>query len=174
LHRAIESFDRARSLAPGLLEASHNYAAVSLLTRSFERAESAYRATLSRSPKDYEALVGLSLALRGQAKGQGDEALLTAAEKALERATAVAPERPEAYFNRALLTSEFRAKSTEGSTSLAMLKRAYCELGRFVERARNNGAYETALKRAEERRRDISDTLIFLREARPVDPLECG
>jgi tetratricopeptide (TPR) repeat protein len=184
LHRAIESFDRARTLAPALLEASHNYAAVSLLTRSFERAEIAYRATLARSPKDYEALVGLSLSLRGQAKGPTDEALLTAAEQALDRATALAPERPEAYFNRALLTSEFRAKSTEGTTAVTMLKRAHCELGRFVQRARNKPGYETALKRAEARRRDISDTLLFIREPDssasdslpepPLPPLECG
>lgn len=184
LRQAIESFDRARSLSPSLLEATHNYAAVSLLTRSFERAESAYRATLSRSPKDYEALVGLALALRGQAKGPGDEIRLAAAEKTLDRAMALAPERPEAYFNRALLTSEFRAKSTEDGTSLTMLKRAYCELGRFMQRARNKEQYEIALKRAEMRRRDISDTMLFLREwdprsadslpEPPADPLECG
>jgi tetratricopeptide (TPR) repeat protein len=184
LHRAIESFERARSLAPGLLEASHNYAAVCLLTRSFERAESAYRATLSRSPNDYEALVGLSLALRGQAKGPADAALLTAAEQALDRATALSPDRPEAYFNRALLTSEFRAKSAEGTTAVTMLKRAHCELGRFVQRARNKAEYATALKRAEARRRDISDTLLFIREPGPratdsppeppLDPVECG
>ena len=179
LHTAIVSFDRARRLQPALLEASHNYAALSLMTRSFERAEHAYRDVLARSPDDYEAHLGLSLALRAQAKGPGDTALLDEAERSLARAMKLAPERPEAYFNRAILTAELRAKSTDENASVRMLERAICELDRFRARARDEDRYAAALKRAAERRRDMTDVLIFVDhrsdEARrlPV-PLECG
>jgi tetratricopeptide (TPR) repeat protein len=179
LHTAVESFDRARKLNPSLLEASHNYAALSLMTRSFERAERAYRDVLAIAPNDYEAHLGLSLALRAQATSSGDTARLDAAERSLERAMKLAPERPEAYFNRAILTAELRAKTTDANTSLRMIERAVCELNRFTARARDKSQYASALKRAEERRRDMSDVLLFIGDGRtdasrplPV-PLEC-
>ena len=179
LHTAVESFDRARKLRPSLLEASHNYAALSLMTRSFERAERAYRDVLAVAPNDYEAHLGLSLALRAQATSSGDTARLDAAERSLERAMKLAPERPEAYFNRAILTAELRAKTTDANTSLRMIERAVCELNRFTARARDESRYASALKRAEERRRDMTDALLFIREGGteaspplPV-PLEC-
>lgn len=179
-HTAIESFERARTLRPSLLEASHNYAALSLMIRSFERAERAYRDVLARAPDDYEAHLGLSLALRGQAKSPADLELIDAAERSLHEAIRLAPERPEAYFNRAILTSELRAKVTDTEASLRMLRRAHCELSRFTARARHDGRYAVALKRAEERRRDMSDVLLFLgperseESAPPLAPLECG
>jgi tetratricopeptide (TPR) repeat protein len=180
LHTAIQSFERARRLNPGLLEASHNYAALSLMTRSFERAEQAYRDVLAAAPNDYEAHLGLSLALRAQAKSAADSARLDAAERSLERAMELAPERPEAYFNRAILTAELRAKTTDANASVRMLNRAVCELDRFTARARDKIRYTSALKRAEERRRDMTDVLLFLGPAqtegsRPLPvPLECG
>jgi len=180
LHTAIESFDRARTLEPALLEASHNYAALSLMTRSFDRAERAYRDVLARAPGDYEAHLGLSLALRAQAKGPADLRLLDAAERSLLEAMKLAPERPEAYFNRAILSSELRAKVTDTEASLRMFRRAYCELSRFTVRARDDGRYAAALKVAEARRRDMSDILLFLGPKRSTGseavsaPLECG
>ena len=162
LHTAIESFERARTLKPSLLEASHNYAALSLITRSFERAERAYREVLAFAPGDYEAHLGLSLALRAQAKGPADVALLDAAERSLERATELAPDRPEAYFNRAILSAELRAKITDPVASVEMLRRAYCEFHYFSQRAGDKREYAAALKLADERRRDMSDTLLFI------------
>jgi tetratricopeptide (TPR) repeat protein len=179
LHTAVESFDRARKLSPSLLEASHNYAALSLMTRSFDRAERAYRDVLAVAPNDYEAHLGLSLALRAQATSPADAARLDAAERSLERAMKLAPERPEAYFNRAILTAELRAKTTDPNASLRMIERAACELNRFTARARDKSQYASALKRADERRRDMTDVLSFIHESRtdasrplPV-PLEC-
>ncbi len=181
LHIALESFDRARTLSPSLLEASHNYAALSLLTRSFERAERAYRDVLALAPNDYEAHLGLSLALRAQAKSAADVARLDAAERSIARAIELAPERPEAYFNRAILSAELRAKSTDPDVAIRMIRRAVCELSRFSARARDQSRYGTALKRAEERRRDMTDTLLFLvptgedgSRTVPPAPLECG
>jgi cytochrome c-type biogenesis protein CcmH/NrfG len=68
--------------------------------RGFEEAEHAYRAALDLRPKDYEARLGLALALRGQLDAKNKERLLPEIEKQRELARKAAPGRGEAQANQ--------------------------------------------------------------------------
>src|SRR6185369_1330511 len=107
-----EAFGKARAAKPGFYEAEMNYAAVNLQFRGFSKAEEAYRAVIKTRPDDYDARVGLALALRGQIQIQEQNAgdLVSQAGKELDKAKELAPDRPEAYYNDAILTQEYRAR----------------------------------------------------------------
>ena len=66
LNSAVQEFHTAAKLDPTFYEAQMNFAAVNLSFRGFEQAEEAYRAALEMRPNDYDAHLGLALALRGQ------------------------------------------------------------------------------------------------------------
>jgi tetratricopeptide (TPR) repeat protein len=110
LGKAAEAFGKARALRPGFYEAEMNFAAVNLQFRGFSRAEEAYRAVLSKRPADYDARIGLSLALRGQIQPDNADTLVEQATSELEKAVKLAPARPEAYYNEAILIQEYRAR----------------------------------------------------------------
>ena len=132
--RAVRAFAEARKLDKSFFEAHMNFASVNLSFRGFTEAESAYRSAIALKPKDYDAHVGLSLALRGQVDGGSDDAKLTEAESLLEKAKKLDPARPEAYFNHAVLVQGFRTKDER--TAKAQLGRAIELYGAFVERAK--------------------------------------
>jgi len=69
---AAAAFATARKLDPAFFEAYMNSASVNLMFRGFAVAEDAYRAALKLRPSDYEAHLGLALALRGQLDGGVD------------------------------------------------------------------------------------------------------
>lgn len=103
---AARDFAEARKLDPSLFAAHMNHAAVLSRFRGFDEAERAYRVALKLRPDDYDAKVGLALALRGQAAKKRTDAATrqrTEARQLLVAARAAAPQRPEAYFNHALL-----------------------------------------------------------------------
>jgi len=162
LSGAARSFARARQLDPRLFEAHMNYAAVNLQFRGFAQAEEAYRAALKLDPKSYEAHLGLALALRGRVGTAADgEALLTEAHETLKKAEALAPERPEAYFNEAILVEEFFARGApdQARPKLLEAKKLYAS---FAERAEGKAGMKAAGERAAERVRDIDTQLSFL------------
>src|SRR5262249_46516926 len=66
LNNAVQEFNNARTIDPTFYEAQMNYAAVNLQFRGFKQAEEAYRAALRMRANDYDAHLGLALALRGQ------------------------------------------------------------------------------------------------------------
>ncbi len=119
LSRAAASFDEARRLDPGLVEAQMNLAALNLQVRGFARAEEAYRAVLALRPDDYDARVGLALAIRGQIDAASEPERVKAATKELEEAKRLAPERPEAYFNQAILVQEYGGRTGAPGEALA-------------------------------------------------------
>jgi tetratricopeptide (TPR) repeat protein len=162
--RASEQVARARALAPGLVEATENEAALAVMTRSFERAERAYAELVAQRPHDYSARLGLSLSLRGQARSATDVALLSRASVELDHAVELAPERPEAYYNRAVLLSEFTARTADPEVAFRAIRLAYCDLDRFLLRADDDPAYADAKAVALERRRDLVDTIKFVRQ----------
>ncbi len=167
LSQAAKSFARARELAPRLLEAHMNYAAVNLQFRGFARAEQAYRQVLRLEPKSYDAHLGLALALRGQI-GRSDRGmkLLAEAEKHLRAAKRLDPERPEAYFNQAILVQEFRARDG-GPTAKVMLRGAKRLLATFVDKAKDRADLRDVVRRAGERMHDIDQMLTFLGPSPP-------
>ncbi len=158
---AVKSFQTARRLDPKLFEAHVNYAAVNLGFRGFEEAELAYRDALRVRPDDYEAKLGLALALRGQIR-PGDPTRLTArVEKTLEEAKQIAPERPETYYNQAILTHEYKAKGDK-ATAVPALRQASKLFQEFIAKAGTDPALADAVRRAKERSEDIAQTIVFI------------
>jgi len=66
VNTAVKEFQSAAQLDPHFFEAQMNLAAINLSFRGFDKAEAAYRKALEMHPNDYDAHLGLALALRGQ------------------------------------------------------------------------------------------------------------
>lgn len=145
LNRAVESFNRARKLDPSFFEAHMNAASVNLQFRGFAQAEEAYRAALKVKPNDYDAHLGLALAVRGSIDDSNFDARLKEAESWIEKAKALDPNRPEAYFNHAILTQGFKAKSG-GTGSNAALEAAKGLFQQFVAKAQGKPEFADAIE----------------------------
>lgn len=166
---AARAFDRARKLDPGLRDAHLAYATINLGFRGFEQAEAGFRdalaapgSALSRDAR-YDAELGLALALRGQGDGPEGAAKLGEAKRLLEALQAREPDRPEAYFNRAVLLELFGFR--DGGP--AALEEAIADYRRFVEKARaqprfaRDVAEVTALPSANECHEDCTSGRIY-------------
>ncbi len=166
INGAVAEFATAARLDPGFFEARMNYAAVNLSFRGFGQAESAYKRALALPghEKDYDAHLGLALALRGQITDANYEAQVAAVQSQLDTCKSVDPSRPDAYFNEGILTQEYKAKAgTSADATIASLEAAIASLTDFVAKAAGKPAYDGAVKRAEERIQDARDTISFLR-----------
>ena len=163
-NNSVKSFGRARALDPNFFEAHMNYAAVSLSFRGFAEAEKAYRDALRLAPKDYEAHLGLALALRGQINDSNYDQYLAEARKHLAECKQIEPDRPEAYYNEAILTQEYEAKGGDSSKSVPALKQAVVKYREFISKAKGQPVYAEAVKRSGERAKDIEDTIKFIEE----------
>lgn len=162
---AVKSFGTARKLAPNFFEANMNYAAVNLGFRGFAEAERAYRAALKLRPDEYEAHLGLALALRGQVNQQNWDKQLAETQAALDQAKKVGPTRAETYYNQAILTHEFVAKRAgEAQKAVPVLEKAEAQYREFVGKAGGDPRFAAAVKRSEERSKDIQDTIKFIKE----------
>lgn len=155
LSRAAQSFDEARRLDPRLVEAQMNVAALNLQVRGFARAEEAYRAVLAQRPDDYDARVGLALAIRGQIDEATEASRVTAATEELERAKKLDPNRPEAYFNQAILVQEYGARAAAPGEALKSLARAKGLYEQSIAKMDGAPAYAEAKERARERLKDL-------------------
>lgn len=144
LNRAVEAFGKARKLDPTFYEAHMNYAAVNMQFRGFDNAEEAYRAALKVKPNDYDAHLGLALALRGKITDANFDQMLKASEAEIEAAKKVDDARPEAYFNHAILTQEFKAKS--GAEANKALEQAIVLFEAFVKRAQGKPDFADAVE----------------------------
>jgi tetratricopeptide (TPR) repeat protein len=162
ISRAAAHFEEARRLDPRLVEAHMNLAALNLGVRGFARAEEAYRAVLALHPDDYDARVGLALAIRGQIDEPSLAARVAAATEELERAKKIAPDRPEAYFNQAILVQEYGARANWGNAT-DNLARAKGLFEQFIVKADGAASrlpagaatFADARERARERLKDI-------------------
>jgi tetratricopeptide (TPR) repeat protein len=108
--RATQSFAMTRRLDPGSFEARMNFAAVHLGFGGFKEAESAYTEALAIRPHDYDAQLGLAVALRGMIVDANDQAQVAKVQSALDAARKIDPDRPETNFNEALLTDQIKAR----------------------------------------------------------------
>jgi tetratricopeptide (TPR) repeat protein len=161
LGKAAEAFGKARQIRPGFYEAEMNFAAVNLQFRGFEKADEAYRAVLKARPDDYDARVGLALALRGQIQDANADRLVTAAAQELEKARKIAPDRPEAYYNEAILTKEYKL-SGEGAQRAQAVRRARELFQQFMQKAGSASEYSEEVKAARERLTEIDQIEDFL------------
>jgi tetratricopeptide (TPR) repeat protein len=158
---AVKAFQRARQLDPKFFEAHMNYAAVDLSFRGFQEAEKAYRDAIRVRPKEYEAHLGLALAIRGQISDSNYEKAVAEAEKELSEAKKIDGQRPEAYYNEAILTQEYKAKR---GNAVPMLEKAAKQYEDFIGKAGSDPSFADAVKRSKDRMQDIRDTVKFIRE----------
>jgi tetratricopeptide (TPR) repeat protein len=158
---AVKAFGRARQLDAKFFEAHMNYAAVNLSFRGFSEAERAYRDALRLRPKEYEAHLGLALAMRGQIGDGNFEKYVAEAQKHLDEAKKIDSQRPETYYNEAILTQEYRAKR---GNAVPMLEKAAKQYNDFISKAGGDAQFAPAVKRSKERVEDINDMVKFIRE----------
>jgi Tfp pilus assembly protein PilF len=163
LSSAARAFATARKLDPKFYEAHMNFAAVNLQFRGFKQAEDAYRQALKLKPQDYEAHLGLALAVRGQINDSNFDKGVKETDSLLQKAKKIAPNRPETYYNEAILTQEFKAKSGTGQE--AMLKQAQSLYKEFISKASGKDEFADAVKGAEERVKEIDEELVFMKQS---------
>jgi tetratricopeptide (TPR) repeat protein len=166
INAAVGSFNTARQLDPSFFEAQMNYAAVNLSFRGFDQAETAYRQALKMRSNSYEAHLGLALALRGMINDNNWDKNLAEAQKELDECKKLAPERPETYYNEAILTQEYKAKVSSGNNDAAikMLEQAKTIYDQFIQKAAGASEYTEAVKRSNERKEDLTKMIEFLKQ----------
>jgi len=160
LSAAAKAFGLARKLDSKFFEAHMNYAAVNLQFRGFKRAEDSYRAALKLRPNNYEAVLGLALAVRGNTNDSNWEKNVKEADALLQRAKKLAPTRPETYYNEAILVQEFKARAG-GKKAEPMLLKAKGLFSQFVQKAGSGKAFAAAVKRSKERIEEIDQIIAF-------------
>lgn len=173
INGAVSEFAQAAKLDPKFFEAQMNYAAVNLGFRGFEQAAGAYRKAIAMRPNDYDAHLGLALAIRGPITGAETnyDQLVGQAQAELDAAKKIDPNRPDAYYNEGILTQEFKAKSGgDKNKTIAELDNATRIFQTFLEKAAGKPEYDGAVKRVKGdgtpkdggRLQDIQDTKAFL------------
>jgi tetratricopeptide (TPR) repeat protein len=155
LPRAVTEFGEARRLDPTSFEAQMNFAALNLGFHGYAPAEEAYRAALVLRPDDYDARLGLSLALRAQIDEVRGAALVPEAERELVKAKSLAPERPEAYYNQGILAQEYGGRWGDAGQRTQSLIRARDLFTTFLAKAGDGSAFADAKKRASQHLEEI-------------------
>jgi tetratricopeptide (TPR) repeat protein len=163
LNDAVSQFDQARTLDPSFFEAQMNYAAVNLQFRGFKQAEQAYRKALEIRSSDYDAHLGLALALRGGIDDTNFDKNVAEAAAELAKAKQIAPDRAETYYNEAILTQEYKAKSGNKSSEAELLN-AKKLFGDFISKATGN-EFADAVKRSKERMTEIDQIIEFNKQS---------
>jgi tetratricopeptide (TPR) repeat protein len=163
LNGAVSEFNNARTIDPSFFEAQMNYAAVNLQFRGFQQAEQAYRKAIEIRPADYDAHLGLALALRGGTDDSNFDKNVTEASAELAKAKQLAPDRAETYYNEAILTQEYKAKSGKGGD--AELLNAKKLFGDFISKAGGTGEFADAVKRSKERMSEIDQIIEFNKQS---------
>jgi len=174
MNGAVREFQTATKLDPTFFEAQMNYAAVNLSFRGFKAAEDAYRAAIRMHPNDYEAHLGLALAIRGQINDSNFDKNVAEAQAELEQCKKLAPDRAETLYNEAILTQEYKAKGGETTGAVPMLEQAATIYDNFVARAQGQPEFADAVKRAKEKSQDIRDTVKFIKEGQTAAAIEAA
>ncbi len=161
---AVSEFSTAAKLDPKFFEAQMNYAAVNLSFRGFKQAEDAYRKALEMRPNDYDAHLGMALALRGQIDDVNYDKQVGAVQGELDTCKKLDAGRPDVYYNEGILAQEYKAKAGGGKDkTIAALEAAKVIMQQFVDKAQGKNEYDGAVKRSKERIQDMTDTIEFLR-----------
>ena len=173
INGAVREFQTAAKLDPTFFEAQMNFAAVNLSFRGFKAAEDAYRAALKIRPNDYDAHLGLALAIRGQINDSNFDQRVAEAQAELEQCKKLAPDRAETLYNEAILTQEYKAKGG-GKNAIPMLEQASAIYDNFVARAGGQPEFADAVKRSRDRSQDIRDTVKFIKEGQTAAAIEAA
>jgi tetratricopeptide (TPR) repeat protein len=164
LNGAVGEFNTARTIDPSFYEAQMNYAAVNLQFRGFQQAEQAYRKAVEIRPNDYDAHLGLALALRGATDDSNFDKNVPEASAELAKAKQLAPDRAETYYNEAILTQEYKAKSGKGVAEAELLnaKKLFAD---FISKAGGSGEFSDAVKRSKDRMAEIDQIIEFNKQS---------
>ncbi|HMI88239.1 MAG TPA: hypothetical protein VK550_29345 [Polyangiaceae bacterium] len=173
LNTAVQEFQTAAKLDPSFFEAQMNYAAVNLSFRGFKQAEDAYRNALKVRPNDYDAHLGLALAIRGQINDSNFDKYVADAQKELDECKRLAPDRAETLYNEAILTQEYKAKGG-GANAVPMLEQAAGIFDAFIQKAGSGPEFAVAVKRSKDRAQDIRDTVKFVKEGQSAAAIEAA
>jgi len=147
---AVSEFAMAAKLDPKFFEAQMNYGSVNLGFRGFEQAQAAFAKVLQIRPNDYDAHLGMALALRGPITGSEPdyEARVAAVQAELDAAKRIDPNRPDAYFNEGILIMEFKAKAgASKEKTVAALDQAAASFKTFLDKAAGKPEYDAAVHR---------------------------
>jgi tetratricopeptide (TPR) repeat protein len=168
VNTAVKEFQAAAGLDPHFFEAQMNLAAINLSFRGFDKAEGAYKKALEMHPSDYDAHLGLALALRGQIDDSNYEQQIKAVQSELDACKKIDGARPDSYFNEGILTQEYKAKNAGGTTqAVAVYQQAKQIFQTFLDKASGKPEYDGAVKKSKERMQDIDDTVNFLQAGGP-------
>jgi tetratricopeptide (TPR) repeat protein len=168
VNTAVKEFQAAAQFDPHFFEAQMNLAAINLSFRGFDKAEGSYRKALEMHPNDYDAHLGLALALRGQIDDSNYEKQVAAVQGELDACKKIDPARPDAYFNEGILTQEYKAKGAGGTDkAVAIYQQAKQVFQTFMDKAGGKSEYDGAVKKTKERVQDIDDTVTFLQAGGP-------
>jgi tetratricopeptide (TPR) repeat protein len=171
VNTAVKEFQSAAQLDPHFFEAQMNLAAINLSFRGFDKAEGAYRKALEMHPNDYDAHLGLALALRGQIDDTNYDKEVAAVQSELDACKKIDGARPDAYFNEGILTQEYKAKNAgDTGKTVAVYQQAKQIFQTFQDKASGKSEYDGALKKSKERVQDIDDTITFLQAGGPSNP----
>jgi tetratricopeptide (TPR) repeat protein len=163
VNTAVTEFTAAAKLDPHFFEALMNLAAINLSFRGFDKAESAYRKALEMHPNDYDAHLGLALALRGQIDDSNYDKQVGAVQSEIDACKKLEPARPDSYFNEGILTQEYKAKGAGAKEkTIAVYQQARQIFETFMNKASGKPEYEGAIKKAKERMQDMDDVIKFL------------
>jgi tetratricopeptide (TPR) repeat protein len=175
VNTAVKEFSSAAQLDPHFFEAQMNLAAINLSFRGYDKAEAAYRKALEMHPNDYDAHLGLALALRGQIDDSNYDKQVAAVQGELDTCKKLDNARPDAYFNEGILTQEYKAKSSGDTTkAVAVYHQAKEVFQTFLDKASGKTEYDGAVKKTKERMQDIDDTVTFLQAGGPSTPAASG
>jgi tetratricopeptide (TPR) repeat protein len=175
VNTAVKEFSSAAQLDPHFFEAQMNLAAINLSFRGYDKAEAAYRKALEMHPNDYDAHLGLALALRGQIDDSNYDKQVTAVQSELDTCKKLDGARPDAYFNEGILTQEYKAKGSGDTTkAVAVYGQAKLVFQTFLDKASGKTEYDGAVKKTKERMQDIDDTVTFLQAGGPSTPAAGG
>jgi hypothetical protein len=119
-------------------------------------------------PNDYDAHLGLALALRGQIDESNYDTQVSAVQAELDSCKKLDPARPDSYFNEGILTQEYKAKGAGAKDkAIAVYEQAKQIFQTFMDKASGKPEYDGAVKKARERTQDIIDTVNFLQAPGP-------
>jgi tetratricopeptide (TPR) repeat protein len=175
VNTAVKEFSSAAQLDPHFFEAQMNLAAINLSFRGYDKAETAYRKALEMHSNDYDAHLGLALALRGQIDDSNYDKQVASVQSELDTCKKLDSARPDAYFNEGILTQEYKAKSSgDVPKAVAVYQQAKGIFQTFQDKAAGKNEYDGAVKKSKERVQDIDDTITFLQAGGPSTPAASG
>lgn len=128
LTAAAAKLARATELDPRLFEAWMNFGQLTLSQRAYEDAARAFAAARELRPNSYDAAIGAGVSLRGLSHPED-------AERMYRAALEIDEDRPEAWFDLAVLYQEHRGGTVED------LDQAHTYLREFVSRAQRTDRF---------------------------------